>query len=76
MIQQIVRQVEYTNLLLITTLRFNFVERKISSTTKILRTWLSANFLLLFMSLLTALVVKNSHILTGIYFNFLKKPLD
>ena len=31
------------------------------------------NFLLLFMSLLTALIVKNSHILAGIYFLFLKK---
>ena len=31
------------------------------------------NLLSLFMSLLTALIVKNSHILTGIYFIFLKK---
>ena len=31
------------------------------------------NFLLLFMSLLTALIVKNSHILAGIYVIFLKR---
>ena len=31
------------------------------------------NFLLLFMSLLTVLIVKNSHILAGIYFIFLRK---
>ena len=31
------------------------------------------NFLLLYMSLLTALIVKNSHILARIYFIFLKK---
>ena len=31
------------------------------------------NFLLLLISLLTALIVKYSHILTGIYFIFLKK---
>ena len=30
-------------------------------------------FFLLFMSLLTSLIVKNSHILAGIYFIFLKK---
>ena len=31
------------------------------------------NFILLLMSLLTALIVKKSHILAGIYFIFLKK---
>ena len=31
------------------------------------------NFFLLFMSLLTAHIVNNSHILAGIYFIFLKK---
>ena len=31
------------------------------------------NFILLFMSLLTAPIVKNSHILAGIYFIFPKK---
>ena len=34
------------------------------------------NFLLLFMSLLTALIVRNSHTLDGIYFIFLKNALD
>ena len=29
-----------------------------------------------FLSLLTALIVKNNHILAGIYFIFLKKVLD
>ena len=33
------------------------------------------NFLLPFMSLLTGLIVKNSHILAGIYFAFLKNVL-
>ena len=31
------------------------------------------NFLLIFMSLLTAGIVKNSHVLAGIYFIFQKK---
>ena len=34
------------------------------------------NFLLLFMSLLAAPIVKNSNILAGIYFIFLKQSLD
>ena len=34
------------------------------------------NFLSLFMSLLTAPIVKNSHILAGVYFIFLKNILD
>ena len=34
------------------------------------------NFLLLFMSLLTALIFENSHISDGIYFVFLKAVLD
>ena len=34
------------------------------------------NFILLFMSLLTALIVKNSHMLAGIYYIFLKNVLD
>ena len=34
------------------------------------------NFLLFFMSLLTALIVKNSHILAVIYFTFLKYVLN
>ena len=38
--------------------------------------WLSAKFLLFSMFLLTAPIVKNSHILTGIYFIFLKNVLD
>ena len=33
------------------------------------------NFLLLFKSLLTPLIVKNNHILAGIYFVFLKNVL-
>ena len=33
------------------------------------------NFLLPFMSLLTALIAKKSHVLAGIYFFFLKKRL-
>ena len=37
---------------------------------KKLRPWLSAK--LLFMSLLTAPIINKSHVLTGIYFNFLK----
>ena len=31
------------------------------------------NFLLLLMSLLTALIVKNSHVLAGLYYIFLEK---
>ena len=34
------------------------------------------NFILLFMSLLTALIVKTSHMLAGIYYIFLKNVLD
>ena len=34
------------------------------------------NFVLLFMSSLTASVVKNSHVLAGIFFIFLKNDLD
>ena len=33
-------------------------------------------FFLFFMSLLTALIIKNSHILAGIYFVFLKNVLE
>ena len=51
------------------------IERKLSETSKslkILRRWLSAKFSLPFMSLLTALVVKNCYIWTLICFIFLK----
>ena len=34
------------------------------------------NFILLFMSLLTTLIVEKSHILAGIYFIFLRNVLD
>ena len=34
------------------------------------------SFALLFMSLLTAQIIKNSHILAGFYFIFLKNTLD
>ena len=38
-----------------------------------LELWLSAKFILLFISLLTARIVKNSHILAGLYFIILKR---
>ena len=49
---------------------------KFAQTSKSIKTswtWLSAKILLLFMSLLTTLIVKNSHILARTFFNFLKK---
>ena len=66
-----------TSLLLIITLSFTCGERKICLTIKQVSKYYKhdclQNFLLLFMSLLTALIVKNSHIFQGIYFIFLKK---
>ena len=47
-----------------------------SKSLKILWTWLSAKFFPAFYVLSTASVVKNSHILAGIYFIFLKNVLD
>ena len=59
------------------TFRFTCEERKIYSTIKksqnIMNMIFCKTFSLIFMSLLTALIVKNSHILAGIYFAFLKK---
>ena len=52
------------------------VKRKfayLSKCLKIIWAWLSAKFLSIFMSLLTALILKYSHIFPGIYFIFLKK---
>ena len=62
-------------LLLIETLCFTSGERKILSNIKsfAIDNDCLPNFLLLFMSLLTIPIVKNSHILAGIYFIFLKK---
>ena len=58
-------------------LRFTCGEREICLTIKKVSKYYEhdclQNFLLLFMSLLRALIVKNSHILAGIYFIFLKK---
>ena len=52
-------------------------ERKIWSNIKksqIITTKFSEFFFLLFMLLLTVPVVKNDHILVGVYFNFLREP--
>ena len=57
-------------------LRFTCGEKEICSTIKCPKYYehnYLQNFLLLFMSLLTALIVKNSHILAGVYFIFVKK---
>ena len=57
-------------------LRFTYGERKnwsnIKKSENIMSNDCLENFLLLFISLLTAPVVKNNHILAGIYFIFLK----
>ena len=63
-------------LLPIIMLRFISNERKIQLNMKKSQTlwpWLSANFFLLFMFLLTVGTVKSSHILNEIYFIFLEK---
>ena len=62
----------YTTLLLIITLRF----AQPSKTLKILWTYCLQNFIFLFMTLLTALIVESNHILAGIYFIFRKNVLD
>ena len=49
---------------------------KTSKTFKILCPWLSAKLSLVFIPLLTAQIVKNSHFLPGIYFIFVKNVLD
>ena len=67
------RQLIHTSLLLIIMLCFTFGERKICSTIKVSKYYehdCLENFILLFMSLLTALIVKGSHFLAGIYFIF------
>ena len=46
-----------------------------SKSHRILWKWLSAKYFLLFISFLTALIVKSSYILSGIYFTCLKKRL-
>ena len=69
------RQLLDANLLLINTLPFTCGERKICSIIKVPKYYehdCLQNFILLFIPLLTAFVVKNSHILAGIYFIFLK----
>ena len=67
-------------LLLIIMLCFTYDERKICSTIKksqnVNEHECLQNFLSLFMSLLTDLIVKISHIWAGIYFIFLKEVLD
>ena len=65
-----------TCLFLITMLCFTSGERKICSIIKCYELDCLQNILFLFMSLLTALIVKNGHILSGIYFIFLKNVLD
>ena len=69
-----------TSLLLLIMLRFTFGEVKIYSTIKksqnIMNMICLQNFILIFMSLLTALIVKNSHIFAGIYFIILEDVLD
>ena len=70
------RQLIYTILLLKITLRFICGEGKLVQTPKVSKYYENdslQNFLLPFMSLLTALIVKTSLILAGIYFIFLKK---
>ena len=65
-------------LLLIITLRFTCGEKKMvkyQKTSKYVHDCLQ-NFLLRFMFLLTAPIVKNGHVLAGIYFIFLKYVLD
>ena len=73
---QLVRQVIYTSLLLIITLCFTCGERKICTNIKtsqsIMSMIVSKIFLLLFMSSLTVLIAKNSHILAVIYFILLQ----
>ena len=64
-------------LLQIITLHFTYGERKIWSNIKILKNiFFMQSFSFLFMSLLTAQIIKNSHILAGFYFIFLKNTLD
>ena len=74
------REILYTSLLLLIMLRFTYGEVKIYSTIKksqnIMNMICLQNFILIFMSLLTALVVKNSHILAGIYLIILEDVLD
>ena len=74
------REILYTSLLLSIMLRFTYGEVKIYSTIKksqnIMNMICLQNFILIFMSLLTALVVKNSHILAGIYLIILEDVLD
>ena len=55
---------------------FHFDERRLDKKSKSLKNYdhdCLRNFFLLFMSLLTAQIVKNSHIPAGIYFIFLRK---
>ena len=70
------RQLVYTSLLLIILLCFTCDERKNCSTIKksqnIMNRVVCNVFCFLFMSSLTALIVKNSHILAGICFIFQK----
>ena len=74
------REILYTSLLLLIMFRFTYGEVKIYSTIKksqnIMNMICLQNFILIFMSLLTALVVKNSHILAGIYLIILEDVLD
>ena len=74
------REILYTSSLLLIMLRFTYGEVKIYSTIKksqnIMNMICLQNFILIFMSLLTALVVKNSHILAGIYLIILEDVLD
>ena len=74
------REILYTSLLLLIMLRFTYGEVKIYSTIKksqnIMNMICLQNFILIFMSLLTALVIKNSHILAGIYLIILEDVLD
>ena len=67
------RPITYTILLLIIMLRFTSGERKLGKTSEYYDHGCLQNFLLHFMSLLTVPILKNSHILTGIYIILLKE---
>ena len=65
-----------TSLLLIITLRFTWSEKnllKFQQVSKYFEPNCLQNFLLLFISLLTVLIVKNGHILAKVFFTILKK---
>ena len=71
----------YTSLLLITTLCFTCGDRKTGKlnyqkVSKCYENDSLQNFLLFFASLLTALIVRNNHILAGYFFIFLKNVLN